>query len=675
MKFIKCFIFVCCVILYGTSLSAQKIKWASKLVSFSSEYTDPLLGKDFRAIHVLGKPNKYPQFGYSAAAWHSLTQDSREGEYIIVEFDTLMSIQQVAIFENFGAGSITRVDALDANNQLFLLKDFTVNYTNLPAQVTSIVLPSPSSYKVRGIKISMNSEWVKGYSQIDAIAISNSSIPIEESLKLPIEPNATAFRENMGKSINTIYNEICPVISPDGKKIYFTRANDPNNIGNMKNQDIWYSTLNDDKTWSKALLFPEPINNSVNNALCGISLNGKSILLNNVYGKDGQMEKGVSMSFLLRTGDWSFPKALKIQNFKNKSEYSEYSLAPNGKILLMTTEMKDSFGEKDIYVSFWKNDDTWTEPLNIGSVVNTGESESTPFVAPDGVTMYFSSSGHLGYGKNDIFLTRRLDDSWTKWSEPENLGPIVNTPQWDGYFSVSAQGDYAYFSSVENSIGAEDIFRIKIPEKAKPLTLIQLSGSVQNLDTKESLTSQILIKSLNSSDSLLLDYDPYLGDFSFMWPAKKPFTIQAIKKGYFSKVEKLDFSAETKYKSYKRSLSLSEIQLNKQYQFSNIIFTQSQSDLLPESYPELDKTVSLLKENPTFKILLEGHTDNQGDWSENLKLSNDRVETVKNYLISKGILSSRIQVKGWGGTKPVSSNLTEERRKLNRRVEFTLFSE
>jgi outer membrane protein OmpA-like peptidoglycan-associated protein len=195
------------------------------------------------------------------------------------------------------------------------------------------------------------------------------------------------------------------------------------------------------------------------------------------------------------------------------------------------------------------------------------------------------------------------------------------------------------------------------------------------LDTKESLTSQILIKSLNSSDSLLLDYDPYLGDFSFMWPAKKPFTIQAIKKGYFSKVEKLDFSAETKYKSYKRNLSLSEIQLNKQYQFSNIIFTQSQSDLLPESYPELDKTVSLLKENPTFKILLEGHTDNQGDWSENLKLSNDRVETVKNYLISKGILSSRIQVKGWGGTKPVSSNLTEERRKLNRRVEFTLFSE
>jgi outer membrane protein OmpA-like peptidoglycan-associated protein len=656
-------------------LTAQKIKWASKVVSFSSEYTDPLLGKDYRAIHVLGKPNKFPQFAYSPAAWHSLTPDNPDGEYIIVEFDTLMPIKQVAIFENFGAGSITRIDALDQNNNLFLLKELTINYSTSPAQVTRIDLPDLTSYKVRGIKISMNSERIKGFSQIDAIGISDSSIPIEESLKLASEPNASSFRENLGKNINTIYNEICPVISPDGKKIFFTRANDPNNIGKMKNQDIWVSTLNEDKSWAKATIFPEPINNAENNAICGISPNGKTILLNNIYGIDGQMEKGVSMSYLLRTGDWSFPKALKIRNFKNKSRYSEYTLAPNGKILLMTTEMKDSYGEKDIYVSFWKNDDTWTEPLNIGPVVNSGESESTPFIAPDGVTMYFSSSGHLGYGKNDIFLTRRLDDSWTKWSEPENLGPIVNTPQWDGYFSVSAQGDYAYFSSVENSIGAEDIFRIKIPEKAKPLTLIQLSGIVQNFDSKESLPAQILIKSLNSSDSLLLEYDPYLGDYSFMWPSKKPFTIQAIKKGYFSKIEKIDFSADTKFKSYRRNLSLIEIQLNKQYQLSNIIFSQSLAYLLPESYAELDKIVVLLKENPGFKILLEGHTDNQGDWSENLKLSNDRVETVKGYLVLKGISEDRIRTKGWGGTKPLASNLTEEKRKLNRRVEFTLFSE
>ena len=675
MRLAYYFLVVVITICFSSKVSAQKIKWASKVASFSSEYSDPLLGKDFRAIHILGRPNKYPQFSYSPAAWHSLTPDNTAGEYIIVEFDTLMPIKQVTIFENFGAGSITRVDALDENNKLFLLKEFSANYQSLSAQITRIDLPNLTSYKVRGIKISMNSERIKGYSQIDAIGISNSATPIEESLKLPTETNAEFFRENLGKSINTIYNEICPIISPDGKKIFFTRANDPNNIGAKKNQDIWFSTLNDDKTWSKANIFPEPINNTENNAICGISPNGKTILLNNIYGIDGQMEKGVSVSYLLRTGDWSFPKALKILNFKNKSEYSEYSLAPNGKILLMTTEMKDSYGEKDIYVSFWKSDDTWTQPLNIGPVVNSGESESAPFIAPDGVTMYFSSSGHMGYGKNDIFLTRRLDDTWTRWTEPENLGPIVNTPKWDGYFSVSAQGDYAYFSSVENAIGAEDIFRIKIPEKAKPLTLIQLAGQVVNADTKEPLVSQILVKSLNSSDSLVLEYDPYLGDYSFMWPAKKPFTIQAIKKGFLSKIEKIDFSSETKFKAVKRNISLIEIQLNKQYQLSNIIFAQSLSDLLPESFTELDKIVNLLKENPGFKILLEGHTDNQGDWAENLKLSVDRVETVKSYLVLKGIAESRIRTKGWGGTKPLASNLTEERRKLNRRVEFTLFSE
>ena len=122
-------------------------------------------------------------------------------------------------------------------------------------------------------------------------------------------------------------------------------------------------------------------------------------------------------------------------------------------------------------------------------------------------------------------------------------------------------------------------------------------------------------------------------------------------------------------------ISIIEIQLNRQYQLANIIFAQSLSDLLPESFSELDKIVNLLKDNPSFKILLEGHTDNQGDWSENLKLSVDRVETVKTYLILKGILANRINIKGWGGTKPLASNLTEERRKLNRRVEFTLFSE
>ncbi|MHA8102120.1 OmpA family protein [Aquirufa nivalisilvae] len=660
----------CCLLVF--SLPAQRVRWANKVISVSSEYSDPLLGLEFRALHILGKPSKYPAFSNSPSAWQSLTPDNPAGEYIIVSFDSIATIKQVAIFENFGAGSIVRVDGLDENNKLILLKEFSPGYALKSAQVTTIHLSS-LSVPIRAIKVSMNSERVRGYSQIDAIGISDSDVPIEESLKLNKDLNAYSFKENLGKEINSPYNEICPVISPDGKKLYFTRWKHPSNMGKNKNQDIWVSNWQaDTKTWSKAELFPEPINNDENNAVCGISPNGKTMLLNNVYRNDGQMEKGVSMSFLLRTGDWSFPKALKILNFKNKSEFSEYSLAPNGKILVMTTEMKDSFGGKDIYVSFWKNDDSWTEPRNIGQVVNTGESESTPFIAPDGVTMYFSSSGHVGYGNNDIFLTRRLDDTWLNWSEPENLGPIVNTPQWDGYFSVAAQGDYAYFSSVENSLGAEDIYRIKIPEKAKPLTLIQMAGQILNQDTQETIAGKILVKSVAGTDSLWVDYDPYLGDYSFMWPAKKAFTMQVVKDGYICRVEKFDYTSERNFKNIQRNLLIIPIQLNKQYQIPNINFDQSKAELIPSSYEELDKIVKILKDNSNFKILLEGHTDNQGDWNENMKLSLERVENVKAYIVSKGISPNRVRVKGWGGTKPMASNMSEERRKLNRRVEFTL---
>ncbi len=652
---------------------AQKVKWASQIISVSSEYKDPLLGKEYRALHALGRPSKFPKMAASPSAWQSMTPDSPDGEYLLVGFDTTMAVKQVAIFENSGAGSIISVDGLDQNNKIYPLRAFSPGYALSSSQITYIRLPSKTSFKLKGIKISFNSLRVKGYSQIDAIGISDSDEPIENSLKLNSDANAFQARENLGNAINSKFNEICPVVSPDGQKLYFTRWKHPDNLGANKNQDIWVSNWQPDRTWSKATLYPAPINNDENNAVCGITPNGKTLLLNNVYGKDGTMEKGVSFSFLLRTGEWSFPKALKILNFKNKSEFSEYTLAPNGKVLLMTTETKDTYGGKDIYVSFLNADDSWSEPKNVGPVVNTGEAESTPFIAPDGVTMYFSSSGHVGYGNNDIFLSRRLDDTWQNWSVPENLGPIVNTPQWDGYFSVSAKGDYAYFSSTENSIGAEDIYRIKIPEKARPLTLIQLTGQVINQKTKEPMAARIVIKAKgNPSDTLSIDYDPYVGDYSFMWPAKKAFTVQIKKAGYFSKVEHFDFTSEKNFLQVNRNFFLQTVEKNKAYALANISFDQGKADLKPGFEAELEKVMAILSDNDQYTLLLEGHTDNQGDWNDNLKLSLERVENVKAYLVSKGVNANRIETKGWGGSRPLANNFIEETRKNNRRVEFTI---
>jgi outer membrane protein OmpA-like peptidoglycan-associated protein len=656
------------------NVAAQSVQWASKVMSFSSEYADPLLGREYRAQHILGRPSKYPKFSASPSAWQSLTPDNPGGEFIIVSFDTARVIKQVAIFENFGAGSITRVDALDENNKLYLLQEFNAGYAQSNGQITKIRLPNLTSFKVKSIKISMNSMRVSGYSQIDAVAISDVDVPIENKIKLESDPNAYLVKENMGTVINSKFNELYPVVSPDGKRLYFTRWKHPENLGDNKNQDIWYTQLDEKKQWEKAKLFPSPINNEENNAICGISPNGKMILLNNVYGKDGHMEKGVSLSYLLRNGEWSFPKQIRIQNFKNKSEYSEYTIAPDGKSLLMTTETKDSYGGKDIYVSFLKPDDTWTEPKNIGPVVNSGESESTPFIAPDGQTMYFSSSGHIGYGNNDVFITRRLDDTWLNWSAPENVGPAVNTSEWDGYFTVSAKGDYAYFSSVENSMGAEDIFRIKIPEKIKPQTLIQFSGKVVNQISKQGISARVSIKSQVSGDSLSFDYDPYLGDLSFMWPSKKPFQVQVKAKGFVTKSEIFDYKNQAKYTETSHLFEMIPIEESKKIKFPNVYFAQSKFEIDKESYQALNQIVSILRENSDFNILVEGHTDNQGDWNENLMLSWERVKQVKEYLVKQGIIETRIQTKGWGGTKPLSASTLEDKRRLNRRVEFSIIT-
>ncbi|MEN9386945.1 MAG: hypothetical protein RLZZ185_1686, partial [Bacteroidota bacterium] len=234
--------------------TAQSVQWASKVMSFSSEYADPLLGKEYRALHILGRPSKYPKFEASPSAWQSLTPDNPSGEFIIVSFDTAKVIKQVAIFENYGAGSITRVDALDENNKIFLLKEFSQGYAQSSGQITRIRLPNPSNFKVKSIKISMNSLRVQGFSQLDAVAISDSELPIEDKIKLESDPNAYLVKENLGTGINSKFNEICPVVSPDGKRLYFTRWKHPDNLGAMKNQDIWVAQLGEKNKWEKATL-------------------------------------------------------------------------------------------------------------------------------------------------------------------------------------------------------------------------------------------------------------------------------------------------------------------------------------------------------------------------------------------------------------------------------------
>jgi outer membrane protein OmpA-like peptidoglycan-associated protein len=461
------------------------------------------------------------------------------------------------------------------------------------------------------------------------------------------------------------------VISPDGKTLYYTRWKHPDNLGNQKNQDVWFAEMQNDGKWGSAKPIGTPINNAEHNAICAISPDGKTILLNNVYLKDGSMSKGVSMSLKTVAG-WGFPKPMNILNFKNKSDYAEYSFSPNGRVLIMTGQFTDTQGGKDIYVSFLQPDNIWSEPKNIGKRVNTADEESTPFIASDGKTLYFSSKGFSGYGNNDIFISRRLDDTWLKWSEPENLGTIINTPEWDGYFSISALGDYAYFASQENALGEEDIFKLKVPESIKPNAVIQVTGGVYNMIDKKPISARINVQNLTDKDTVCVSYDPETGDYKMMLPSKQNYTISATKKGYMAVSEPMDFTKENNFKEFKKNIYLLPIQAGQKMTLNSVFFEQSKAQMLTESFAELDRIIKVMKENPNMEIMLEGHTDNQGDWNANLQLSKERVEEVKKYLTAGGIDLKRVQTQGYGSTRPIASNNSEEKKKLNRRVEVTI---
>jgi outer membrane protein OmpA-like peptidoglycan-associated protein len=309
----------------------------------------------------------------------------------------------------------------------------------------------------------------------------------------------------------------------------------------------------------------------------------------------------------------------------------------------------------------------------MGIDINTADDEFTPFLPADNQTLYFTSNGRSGYGEMDIYVSRRLDDTWMHWSEPENLGPAINTSDYEAHFTIPASGAYAYFCSAENSLGEFDIFRMKLPETIKPVPTVLLQGIVLDQITKQPVAAEVIVEDLDQKQApQRLDYDPAVGDFKLVLDTQKQYGLTAQRKGYQSGGMVIDLTKETQYRELRREVLLAPIEIGQKVTLNTIRFSQSKFDLLPASLPELDRIAQMMTENSTMEILLEGHTDNVGDFDANVQLSKDRVEEVKRYLSTKSIDVKRIQTKGYGPTRPISPNTTEESRKQNRRVEFTI---
>ncbi len=662
-------------LLTSHDIFAQETQWASKIIGFSSERVGISAGPEFRAGQALGKPTKISTNGEDCkCAWSTATPDAPGDEWIHVGFEKPQKINRVIVAENYNAGAIAKIIAFDSQGKENIVFEAQPVSSKENGRLFNAVYAS--NFEVVSIKLILISNKVLGYNQIDAIGISESKAAVIPKINLIKDANATLIRENLGVEVNSDSGELAPVITSDGKTLYFTRGK--NEIRNGKDilidQDVWVSHLMSNGKFGKSTALGAPVNNTRFNAATSISADNKSLYLINVLNADGSYSKGLSKSTRIYKG-WTVPKEVKIKNYFNADEYSEFSVSPDEKIIILAAEGKMSFGGKDLYVSFKQKDGTFSEPRNLGDKINTVQDEGMPFIAADNKTLYFASEGHLGYGSSDIFLSRRQDSTWTKWSEPENLGQPINSTRWDGYFSISASGEYAFLSSKENSLGREDIFRIKTPPSVRPEPLVIVSGTVINGITKLPIAAEIAAEMLSDtslSKDIKADYKPETGEYKLILPIKKAYLLSAKLKGYMSVSENIDLSKETKYREYKRNLSLMPIQAGMNLTLNNLFFEQGKSQILETSFKELNSLVALMEEYPKMEILLEGHSDNQGDMMENIKLSQIRVDNVSRFLSVKGISSNRIKTKAWGGSKPISSNTTEETRKKNRRVEFTI---
>ncbi|QDK79643.1 OmpA family protein [Spirosoma sp. KCTC 42546] len=653
------------------------IQWASRVVGVSSEKKGEPTGEQYKASQALGRPSKIPEMGESPCAWAPFYADGTADEWIQVGFERPIQARQIIIAENVNPGAVVNVLVIDEKG-----KEHSVYQAASvqPRQDPLLrIFPKDSAYLCAQIKVVLNGAALKGMNQIDAIGISEDTKPITVGINVSKNTPKDIQKENLGKTVNSPGQEVAPVISPDGRTLYFTRNFNKANMGAPDRQDVWYSTLEsasngNPASWSEAINIGPPINNTGDNAISGMAPDGRTAYLINVYRPDGGMSFGISKSIRTKAG-WSQPVECRIANNYNLHEKNqlEFCVSPDGKAIILAVQRKDTRGNRDLYVSLQKSDNTWSEPVSLGGVVNTAEFESSPFLAADGRTLYFTSAGHPGFGNGDIFVSRRQDESWGNWSEPENLGPAINTAEWDGYFTIPASGDFAYLSSRAGSLGEDDIFRLKLYPAIKPDPVAIISGQVLDAQSKKPVASEVASGLFGDDKEIAkVDYSPETGEYKMILPTQKVYNLKAKKEGYFTTTETIDLSKDKRFRDIRRNLYLVKIEPGQKIVMREVLFQQSQFTLLPGANSELDQVVSMLEKYPTMELLIEGHTDNQGDWEPNMKLSEDRVRVVKGYLTSKGIPETRIQTKAWGPSKPIASNETEEKRKQNRRVEFTI---
>jgi outer membrane protein OmpA-like peptidoglycan-associated protein len=466
--------------------------------------------------------------------------------------------------------------------------------------------------------------------------------------------------KNLGDSINSKVSEYFPAITIDGRQLFYTRR------VNSVNEDFYESSLVDN-SWKPSKSLPGDINTMLNEGAQNISQDGEWLIFTGCNFPEGHGSCDLYISYLTSQG-WSAPENLG-ENINTESWESAPSLSPDKRDLYFASNRAGGMGKSDIYVSHRNPDGTWSAPENAGPEINTSGNESCPFIHADNQTLYFTSDGHPGYGGDDLFLVKKQPGG--KWSEAENLGYPINTIENEGSLVIAADGKTAYYASDRSdSKGGLDLYTFELRSDVRPLKTLWIKGKVFDSKTKKGLPSAVELTDLETRELLSKVQTDEKGTYLITLPVGRDYAFNVNRRGYLFYSENFPLSKNVPDSTYNIDIPLEPLQTNATVILKNIFFDVNRYELKPESSTELDNIVELLKENPSLKIQINGHTDNVGKPADNLKLSNSRANAVIQYLIGKGIDAKRLSSKGWGETQPIAENSTEQGKAQNRRTEM-----
>jgi outer membrane protein OmpA-like peptidoglycan-associated protein/tetratricopeptide (TPR) repeat protein len=465
--------------------------------------------------------------------------------------------------------------------------------------------------------------------------------------------------KNLGTGINTEASEYFPSLPIDGKQMVFTRKL------NYSNEDFFTSNK-EGSAWSPAVQLTGNINTPLNEGALNISQDGQWLIFTGCERPGGYGSCDLYISYLTENG-WS--EALNLGGRINTDQWeSQPSLSPDKRDLYFASRRPGGYGGSDIYVAHLQPNGRWSEPENMGSEINTSGDEQCPFIHADNQTLYFTSNGLPGYGDEDIFVIRKNGQG--KWSQPQNLGYPINTIDREGTLFITADSKTAYFASDRSdSKGGLDIYSFEMRPDIRPAKTLWIKGQVFDRKTTAGLPSAVELTDLATRQIISRVQTDEKGNYLITLPVGKDYAFNVNRKGYLFYSDNYSLRDKSPDSTYEKNIPLQPIEVNAAVVLRNIFFDFNQYALKNESQVELDKLVQLLQDNSSVKIQVEGYTDNIGNAADNLKLSANRALAVVNYLTSRGIASTRLSSKGFGATKPIADNKTEEGRSQNRRTE------